>query len=71
MMINEENSIEVIILSNEDISLQNELSTNICNTLIDIQMTLFYCFETKMKNCSYMNKNIAFLELLIKFLLYY
>ena len=45
MMINEENKIGVLILTNGDISLTNPISTNINNLLIDTLMMLFHCFE--------------------------
>lgn len=47
MLIDQENTIGIIILTNADISLPNHLSTNISNTLTDIHSTLFHCFRFK------------------------
>ncbi|CAM2712798.1 unnamed protein product, partial [Rotaria socialis] len=45
MMINDKNTIEVIILSNGNRTLENQFSTKVYNTLANIQLMLFDCLE--------------------------
>lgn len=46
ILVNERNSIGVIILSNGDITPPNDRSQKISKTLLNIQMSLFQCFDT-------------------------
>ncbi|CAF4832324.1 unnamed protein product [Rotaria socialis] len=46
MMINDKNTIEVIILSNGNRTLENQFSTKVYNTLANIQLMLFDCLES-------------------------
>lgn len=45
MMINENSTIGVLILTNADINLKNDIIMKIDNLLVDTLMTLFRCFE--------------------------
>jgi CubicO group peptidase (beta-lactamase class C family) len=65
IMVNEDNTIGVIILSNGDMTLENELSARVYNTLTDIQMILFDYFEHKIKNSANMSKTISSMQLFL------
>lgn len=59
MMINEQNTIGVIILTNGDMSLPNDLSRKIYDTLTDIQIMLFDCFENKINHSCKIQQTIS------------
>lgn len=65
MMINEQNTISIIILTNADMTLSNQFSTEVYNTLTDIQIMLFDCFEKNSRNSSNILKSISFIELFL------
>jgi len=52
MLVNEKNTIGVILLSNADTSVPIDLSRDTYNTIVNIHMTLFQCFDPDVVNSS-------------------
>ncbi|CAF4429989.1 unnamed protein product, partial [Adineta steineri] len=52
MLIDEKNSVGVIVLTNGDTNEPNGVSRGISQTLAEIHMSLFQCFETDVVNMS-------------------
>jgi CubicO group peptidase (beta-lactamase class C family) len=52
MLIDEKNSVGVVVLSNGDTNAPNDLSREIFETLAELHVSLFRCFETDIVNIS-------------------
>jgi CubicO group peptidase (beta-lactamase class C family) len=63
MLVNEQSTIGVIVLTNGDTIAPINLSREVSETLANIHLTLFDCFETKLTNSAAVGKSISLLEL--------